>query len=227
MVCLRRKTPLKTPHKPFKKRGGGFKNPHAIGFLKTTLPLRGVVQMQLDYPHPDGLASSSPTTTPYTSALCYEVIETGHRLILAPLGRHTHTHPTMKLPASIVAASTKTWGGHKGTGLVCTKPPPPPCAAAIPLPATMSVCAVRRRPVVTHAHVPAQNTNATFLGLPYHTNLRRIRRKVLRVQWGKANLTHLVTQSVMAKGFGAILRACAPMSVPIEATCLHVFSENL
>ena len=27
MVCLRRKTPLKSPHKPFLKRGGGVQNP--------------------------------------------------------------------------------------------------------------------------------------------------------------------------------------------------------
>ena len=105
----------------------------------------------------------------------------------------------------------------------------PRYATAIPLSATMagSVRAVHHRPLVTHAHVPAHNRDATFLGLPCHTNLRRIRRKVLRVQWGKANLTHLVTQFAMAKGFGAILPACAPMSLPIQVTCLHGFSEDL
>ena len=90
-----------------------------------------------------------------------------------------------------------------------------------------SVRAVHRRSLVTHAHVPANNTDATFLGLPCHTNLRRIRRKVLRVQWAKAKLTQLVTQFAMAKGFGALLPACAPMSLPIQVTCLHEFSEHL
>ena len=38
MMCLRRKTPLKPPQTIFKKRGGGFKTPHAIGFLRTPPP---------------------------------------------------------------------------------------------------------------------------------------------------------------------------------------------
>ena len=38
MMCLRRKTPLKPPLRPFLKKGGGFKTPHAIGFLRTPTP---------------------------------------------------------------------------------------------------------------------------------------------------------------------------------------------
>ena len=41
LVCLRRKTPLKTPHGPifFKKGGGGSKTPHAIGFPNPPPPI--------------------------------------------------------------------------------------------------------------------------------------------------------------------------------------------
>ena len=37
-MCVRRKSPLKTPLGPFKKKGGGFKTPHAMGFLRTPPP---------------------------------------------------------------------------------------------------------------------------------------------------------------------------------------------
>ena len=39
MMCVRRKTPLKPPFGPFVKKGGVFKTPHAIGFLRTPPPL--------------------------------------------------------------------------------------------------------------------------------------------------------------------------------------------
>ena len=39
MMCLRQKTPLKLPLRPFLKRVGGFKTPHAIGFLRNPPPL--------------------------------------------------------------------------------------------------------------------------------------------------------------------------------------------
>ena len=43
MVCLRRKTPLKPPHRPFLKKGGVSKTPHAIGFLRNPPhPLNGI-----------------------------------------------------------------------------------------------------------------------------------------------------------------------------------------
>ena len=39
MMCVRRKTPLKPPLGPFLKKGGGFKTPHGIGFLRNPPPL--------------------------------------------------------------------------------------------------------------------------------------------------------------------------------------------
>ena len=37
-MCVRRKAPLKPPLGPFLKKGGGFKTPHGIGFLRTPPP---------------------------------------------------------------------------------------------------------------------------------------------------------------------------------------------
>ena len=42
MMCVRRKTPFKPPLGPFLKKGGGFKTPHGIRFLRNTPPWVGV-----------------------------------------------------------------------------------------------------------------------------------------------------------------------------------------
>ena len=60
MMCVRRKTPLKPPLGPFLKKGGGFKTPHGIGFLRNPPPpLVGSACRTMKLPRPPCLGCYS------------------------------------------------------------------------------------------------------------------------------------------------------------------------
>ena len=133
------------------------------------------------------------TTTPYNSALCWLVTQTGQRRLLAPPGPHK---PTIYAPHKVSATSTyscsafgRVSAGHDSSDVRC--------AAATPsnIPATMasSIRGAHLGPLCSHARVPAQKGDAVFPGRPSHTRRPRMRLTAFRVHGLVARHTHRAT----------------------------------